>query len=138
MSCWVSLISSENPCGHRAPKLPASSTSVSITRRSTDWGQSAESLGEVGKFVLGYARAAPAREPLPVDDENGFLRVGQLPPVATMGNVGGSRQPGNKTPETRLAGWGTWIRTKVNGVRVRCSTVELSPTRSPPIRFWRI
>ena len=25
-----------------------------------------------------------AREPLPVDDENGFLRVGQLPPVATM------------------------------------------------------
>jgi hypothetical protein len=21
MSCWVSLISSENPCGHRAPKL---------------------------------------------------------------------------------------------------------------------
>jgi len=37
MSCWVSLISSENPCGHRAPKLPASSTSVSITRRSTGW-----------------------------------------------------------------------------------------------------
>jgi hypothetical protein len=24
-------------------------------------------------------------------------------------------------------GWGTWIRTKINGVRVRCSTVELSP-----------
>ena len=33
MSCWVSLISSENPCGHRVPKLPASSTRVSITRR---------------------------------------------------------------------------------------------------------
>jgi hypothetical protein len=25
-------------------------------------------------------------------------------------------------------GWRTWIRTKINGV-VRCSTVELSPTR---------
>ena len=25
------------------------------------------------------------------------------------------------------SGWGTWIRTKINGVRVRCSTVELSP-----------
>jgi hypothetical protein len=24
------------------------------------------------------------------------------------------------------AGWGTWIRTKIDGVRVRCSTVELS------------
>src|SRR5664279_64535 len=24
-------------------------------------------------------------------------------------------------------GWGTWIRTKILGVRVRCSTVELSP-----------
>ncbi len=27
----------------------------------------------------------------------------------------------------RGIGWGTWIRTKINGVRVRCSTVELSP-----------
>lgn len=26
-------------------------------------------------------------------------------------------------------GWGTWIRTKINGVRVRRSTVELFPTR---------
>ena len=26
-----------------------------------------------------------------------------------------------------LRGWGTWIRTKIDGVRVRCSTVELSP-----------
>src|SRR3984893_8728407 len=29
----------------------------------------------------------------------------------------------------RIPGWGTWIRTKIDGVRVRCSTVELSPTR---------
>jgi hypothetical protein len=28
-----------------------------------------------------------------------------------------------------INGWGTWIRTKINGVRVRCSTVELSPTK---------
>jgi Pyridine nucleotide-disulphide oxidoreductase len=34
------------------------------------------------------------------------------------GNVGGSRQPGNKSLETGLAGWGTWIRTRINGVRV--------------------
>ncbi len=27
-------------------------------------------------------------------------------------------------------GWGTWIRTKIDGVRVRSSTVELSPNRS--------
>ena len=33
------------------------------------------------------------------------------------------RKPGNR----ELRGWGTWIRTKINGVRVRCSTVELSP-----------
>ena len=26
-------------------------------------------------------------------------------------------------------GWGTWIRTKIDGVRVRCSTVELSPSK---------
>jgi hypothetical protein len=25
-------------------------------------------------------------------------------------------------------GWGTWIRTKTSGVRVRCSTIKLSPT----------
>ena len=31
----------------------------------------------------------------------------------------------------KMNGWGTWIRTKIDGVRVRCSTVELSPTRSP-------
>ena len=31
------------------------------------------------------------------------------------------------------SGWGTWIRTKIDGVRVRCSTVELSPIASP----WR-
>lgn len=24
-------------------------------------------------------------------------------------------------------GWGTWIRTKIDGVRVRCSTIELFP-----------
>jgi hypothetical protein len=28
---------------------------------------------------------------------------------------------------SNVCGWGTWIRTKIDGVRVRCSTVELSP-----------
>lgn len=31
-------------------------------------------------------------------------------------------------PEAQsLHGWGTWTRTKTNGVRVRCSTLKLSP-----------
>jgi hypothetical protein len=36
-------------------------------------------------------------------------------------------------------GWGTWIRTKILGVRVRCSTVELFPTEAIEITrlFWR-
>ena len=27
-----------------------------------------------------------------------------------------------------MAGWGTWIRTRTDGVRDRCSTVKLFPT----------
>ncbi len=26
-------------------------------------------------------------------------------------------------------GWGTWIRTKIDGVRVRCSTIKLFPNK---------
>ena len=39
-----------------------------------------------------------------------------------------------------LSGWGTWIRTKINGVRVRCSTVELSPKqdRAPLAHSMRL
>jgi hypothetical protein len=33
------------------------------------------------------------------------------------GNVADSHTLGNNTPETRLPGWGTWIRTKIDGVR---------------------
>ena len=33
----------------------------------------------------------------------------------------------------KLTGWGTWIRTKINGVRVRCSTIELCPTNAAEI-----
>ena len=29
-----------------------------------------------------------------------------------------------------IFGWGTWIRTKINGVRVRCSTIKLFPSRN--------
>src|SRR5271169_3346212 len=39
-------------------------------------------------------------------------------------------------------GWGTWIRTKIDGVRVRCSTVELSPNGRLKAHFrasaWRV
>jgi putative transposase len=38
--------------------------------------------------------------------------------LSNTGNVAGSHTPGNITPETRLPGWGTWIRTRINGVRV--------------------
>ncbi len=29
---------------------------------------------------------------------------------------------------TTKFGWGTWIRTKIDGVRVRCSTIKLFPS----------
>src|SRR5271166_3237426 len=37
-----------------------------------------------------------------------------------------------------MTGWGTWIRTKIDGVRVRCSTVELSPNGllAPDVARW--
>ena len=31
--------------------------------------------------------------------------------------------------EAPAAGWGTWIRTRTDGVRVRCSAVKLFPTK---------
>jgi hypothetical protein len=41
--------------------------------------------------------------------------------------------PGPK-PKRKLPGWGTWIRTKIDGVRVRCSTVELSHPMEGEVR----
>ena len=35
----------------------------------------------------------------------------------------------------KISGWGTWIRTKIDGVRVRSSTVELSPNGRLKARF---
>src|SRR5260370_18537227 len=37
----------------------------------------------------------------------------------TRRNVGGFHTPGNHTAETALAGWGTWIRNKINRDRGR-------------------
>ena len=34
-----------------------------------------------------------------------------------------------------MFGWGTWIRTKIDGVRVRCSTIELFPNPRSAGRF---
>jgi hypothetical protein len=50
------------------------------------------------------ATAEIARETVSAANRVGRVRL-------TRGNVGGSRQPGNKTPETGLAGWGGRIRT---------------------------
>src|SRR5262245_38897340 len=41
-----------------------------------------------------------------------------------------SRNAAGGKREVRSAGWGTWIRTKTGGVRVRCPTVRRSPTRA--------
>jgi hypothetical protein len=54
--------------------------------------------------------------------------------------VGADRNGRGETERAReVYGWGTWIRTKIDGVRVRDSSVELSPTgpdrRAPLIPF---
>ncbi len=38
--------------------------------------------------------------------------------------------PAKPKPDRAKAGWGTWIRTRTDGVRVRRSTVNLFPNRS--------
>ena len=38
------------------------------------------------------------------------------------------RRAGRPYRQKLRGGWGTWIRTKIDGVRVRCSTIELFPT----------
>jgi hypothetical protein len=60
-----------------------------------------------------------------------IVRQRPAPASLSRGNINDFYRPGKISPETELRGWGTWIRTKIDGVRVRCSTVELSPTRSP-------
>ena len=45
---------------------------------------------------------------------------------------------GDKAQYGRLFGWGTRIRTSINGVRVRCPTVRRSPnSRHTPSTPWR-
>lgn len=41
------------------------------------------------------------------------------------------RQISRTYVDEKGGGWGTWIRTRTNGVRVRSSTVKLSPTVTP-------
>ena len=43
-----------------------------------------------------------------------------------------AKQPNFQKPKylillVKIIGWGTWTRTKINGVRVRRSTIELFP-----------
>ena len=48
------------------------------------------------------------------------------------------RASGSLKFSAKSVGWGTWIRTKINGVKVRCSTVELSPKALgfAPLESW--
>jgi hypothetical protein len=57
--------------------------------------------------------------------------AGQRPAPAslTRGNINDFHRPGKISQETELRGWGTWIRTKIDGVRVRYFTVERSPAQ---------
>lgn len=41
----------------------------------------------------------------------------------------GAQQSKHRQYQKERAGWGTWIRTKIDGVRVRSSTIELFPKR---------
>ncbi len=43
-----------------------------------------------------------------------------------------AHRAGEGEAEPAVCGWGTWIRTKIDGVRVRSSTVELSPIGAGP------
>jgi hypothetical protein len=51
--------------------------------------------------------------------------AGQRPAPAslTRGKINDFHRPGKISQETELPGWGTWIRTKINGVRVRSGQV---------------
>ena len=46
--------------------------------------------------------------------------AGQRPAPAslTRGKINDFHRPGKISQETELRGWGTWIRTKIDGVRV--------------------
>lgn len=64
---------------------------------------------------------------VPIDCQRKSLAFQQAyNPLKTRGYVAKDASLGGH--EGRI-GWGTWIRTKINGVRVRRSTVELFPSR---------
>ena len=89
-----------------------------------------EPVSATAKRKLENGEQRPAPETYPARAEISKITGQRLGSASlTRGNVAGSHAPGNITPETRLPGWGTWIRTKIDGVRVRCSTVELSRIR---------
>ena len=47
--------------------------------------------------------------------------------------VPSERESGNEISDRESVGWGTWIRTRTNGVRVRGSTVNLFPNGQPSV-----
>ncbi len=54
--------------------------------------------------------------------------------MQSPGNTGAFCRFASKSQKKGMGGWGTWIRTKIDGVRVRCSTVELSPTSEAKLK----
>ena len=82
------------------------------------------------KLENGEQRLAPETRPLRAEmPQIAGQRLGRA--GVTRGNVADSHTPGNKTPETRLPGWGTWIRTRIDGVRVPAASSCL-PRASRP------
>src|SRR5262249_7210061 len=72
-------------------------------------GQSAVEPGDLLAVKDGHAQ----RTEMP---EIAGHRLGTV--SLTRGNVDDFWPWGKYTPETELSGWGTWIRTRINGVRV--------------------
>jgi hypothetical protein len=123
--------------GSAAEMLESEASRAVLVLRRLHAGQHAAGIGQAGGRSLGLL----CRKGCPFAPGVGFeagAAGGVAPASLTRGKINDFHRPGKISQETELRGWGTWIRTKINGVRVRCSTVELSPTRSPPIRFWTI
>src|SRR5580704_5466119 len=77
-----------------------------------------EPVSATAKRKLKNGEQRPAPETYPARAEIPKITGQRLGSASvTRGNVVGSHTPGNITPETLLPGWGTWIRTKIDGVR---------------------
>jgi hypothetical protein len=113
----------------------------------TTLGRASPRVAVVAEEVNPFVRKSPAgagRKPLPVTAASSIDHPGtpglQISETNSEPNHSGVR--GNDKTVMISSGWGTWIRTKIDGVRVRSSTVELSPNGRLRARFraraWRV